>query len=88
MAEARQVDRVIEELDADELAAAGQRHFVEGRPVVVRHVQLAFRRIGVGLDGLVRGADREGEARAERVRRTHQVAEVQRLRHAFGPMAK
>ena len=71
-------------LDADQLATLRQRELRRLPPVVVRQVPLALRGVGARLHGLIAGADGEGEAGAEAVRRAHQVAEVQRLRHALG----
>ena len=47
-------------------------------------MKLAFRGVGARLQGLIAGADRESEAGAEAMGGAHQVAKVERLRHALG----
>ena len=55
VAEARQVDRLVQQLDADEPAALGQRQLLHACPVVVRQMLAAFGGIGARLQGLVMG---------------------------------
>ena len=76
MAETRQINGVVEQFNADELATLRQGQFVERCPVVVRHVELALRGVGVGFERPVGGADRKRKTCPEAVGRTHQVAEV------------
>ena len=72
MAEARQVDRLVQQLHPDQPAALGQRQLVDALPVVVRQVLLALGGVGARLQRLVGGADGKGEAApnpcAERIR--------------------
>ena len=84
VAEARQVDRLVQQLHPDQPAPVRQRQLVDLGPVVMRQVLAALGGIGARLQRLVGGADGEGEAGAEPVRGAHQVAEVQRLRDALG----
>lgn len=88
MAKTRQVDRAIEKFDADQLAAFRERHFIKRCPVVVGQMALALRRIGMALERLISGADRKCKAGAKSVRRSHQIAEIERFRHAFGANGK
>lgn len=71
VAETWQVDGVIDQFDADELAAVGQRHLVEACPVIVWQMQLALGRVGVGFESLVGCADGEREMRAKAMGRPH-----------------
>ncbi len=84
MTEARQIDRVLEQLYADQPAAFRQHHVVEAGPVVVRQVPATLGGVGAGFQRLVGRTQGEREGRPEAVRGAKQVAEVQGLGDTFG----
>ncbi len=83
MAKARQIVRALDQLDADKAAAARQCHVIEARPIIVRQMELAFRRVGIGLVVNVTRTDRKRETRAKPMGRSHQVSKIARFRYAF-----
>ena len=85
MAEARQIDRVVDQLAADQAAAARQRQLRRRRRS--RRPAAGISACDVSESALAHGVvgiDQEDEAGAERVRRADQVAEVHRLADALG----
>jgi hypothetical protein len=85
MAEAGQIDRIVDQLAADQAAAARQLELRRCGEVVHRQLEFGLRRVRPGAAHGVVGLHQEDEAGAERVSRAHQVAEVHRLADALGP---
>jgi hypothetical protein len=84
MAEARQIDRVVDQFAADQSAAARQLQLLGGGEVVDRHLVLGLRSVRARRTHAVLSPDQEDEARPEGVRRADQVAEVHGLADALG----
>ncbi len=83
MAERRQVDRVVDEFDSDEIAPLRQHDVVDATPLVVGDMVPAFRSIGERLVARIPCADGERERGPEPVCRAHEIADVERFRHAL-----
>jgi hypothetical protein len=81
---AGQLDRLVQELDPDQLAAARQHQLLNASEAVERQLQLGLRCVGKRAGHGVMGIDQEHEAGAEGVRRADQIAEVHRLADALG----
>lgn len=81
--EGRQLDRLVEKLDADQPAAARQAKLVDALPMIEGKVRGGPRCVGDGVHDARIGADGEGEACAEGVGRAKQIAEIDGLRGAL-----
>ena len=78
--EGRQLNRLVEKLDADQPAAARQAKLLDALPMIEGNVRGGPRGVGDGVHDARIGADGEGEACAEGVGRAKQIAEIDGLR--------
>ncbi len=76
MTKARQVDGLVEQFHANELAALRQCDFIDRRPVEMWQMPLSFRGIRACLQRMISGADRESEACPKAVCSAHKIAKV------------
>jgi hypothetical protein len=81
--EGRELDRIVDKLDADEPAPPRQAHLIDALPMVEGEVRGGPRRVGGCVHDPRIGADGEHEARAEGMGRAEQFAEIDGLRSAF-----
>ena len=85
MAETRELDRVLGDLDADEHAALGQAELVDRAELVERQVAGGVGGVRHGVGELHPARHGEEEACAEGMRDAQQIAEIHRLRNAVHP---
>ena len=83
MGEGRQLDRLVDKLDADQPAAPRQAHLADALPMIEGKVRGRPRCVGDGVHDARIGADGEHEARAEGMGRAEQIAEIDGLRAAL-----
>ena len=83
MGEGRELDGIIDKLDADQPASPRQAHLLDVLPMVEGEMRGGPRGVGDGVHDARIGADSEHEARAEGVRRAQEIAEIDGLRSTF-----
>ncbi len=84
MAEARQLDRLVADLDPDQPAALRQAERLEVGEIVGRHRARRVGRVALSaLAAIVLGPQREHEGGAEGMRGPEQGADIHGLAHAF-----
>jgi hypothetical protein len=88
VAEARQLDRLLEQLHADQGAALGQAQLFDRFEAVQRQLLLRMRGVGGRVPNRVMGIDQKHETRPEGMRRADQVAQVHGLADSFRPDAE
>jgi hypothetical protein len=81
--EARQIGRLVEKFDPDQATAFGQRQLGKAWPMVVGQMGVGLGGIGPHLQSPFVGANGKDEARPERMRRAHEIAEIDGLGDAL-----
>ena len=83
MGEGRELNRILDKLDADGAAASRRSHLLDALPVVEGEVRGGARSVGDGVHDARIGADGEHEARAEGMGRAQEIAEIDGFRSAL-----
>jgi len=83
MGEGRELDGIIDKLDADQPASPRQAHLLDALPMVEGEMRGGARGVGDGVHQARIGADGEHEARTEGVGRAQEIAEIDGLRSAL-----
>ena len=83
MGEGRELDRIVDELDANQPASPRQAHLLDVLPMVEGEIRGRARGVGDGVHDARIGADGEHEARAEGMGRAQEIAEIDGFRSAL-----
>jgi len=83
MGEGRELDGIIDKLDADQPASPRQAHLLDALPMVEGEMRGGARSVGDGVHDTRIGTDGEHEARAEGMGRAQEIAEIDGLRSAL-----